>query len=95
VTELNSTASDTYPMLVDPLTVYFSSERPSTHGQANIFRATRVSPDAGWGEAAAVDELNSDIWDAPTWMSLDGCRLYITSGRADPGHQLYVASRGN
>lgn len=61
----------------------------------DIYRATRASADSLFVSSARIATLSSDGFDAPSWMSPDGCTLYLTSDR--PGgageNDLWVASR--
>lgn len=84
----------------DGLTMYFSSARPlpdAGGNDLNIFRSTRANKDAVWGQPAPVDPLNKPGQiDEPSWLSRDGCRLYMYSDRAGAGpnsQDLYVATR--
>ncbi len=84
VASLNTPASERDPVLSsDGLEVIFSSDR----GQAGIFRiyaATRSSPSAAFGPATKVLDLGgSNAYEAPTWLSVDRCVLYLASN--NPG----------
>jgi len=95
VLELESPANDFGAVLTrDGLTVYFSSDRAEMwHFQ--IYAATRSSTSDGFGAPYLVGELASPTakveW--PSWVSLDGCRLYLSSDRSGTDQNIYVASR--
>lgn len=77
----------------DGLTIYFRSDRPSAAGGFNIYTATRATPTGTFGPATLVPNVNTDDDDGPSWISLDGCRLYISSNAAGT-NDVYVATRG-
>jgi hypothetical protein len=59
----------------------------------DILVAVRSDPFAdAFGPAIAVAELNTVTNDAPTWLSVDQCRLYFESDRSG-GYEIYVAER--
>ncbi len=77
----------------DELTLYFTRYFPST--SCDIFVATRSSAAAEFGAEAKVVELSTSSYEHVSWVSPDGCRVYITSDR--PGTMgdldIWVASR--
>jgi hypothetical protein len=77
----------------DGLTLFFRSDRAAGFGSFNIFVATRSTTADEFGAPVLVDNVNSDGEDGPSWISLDGCRLYLSSDRAG-SNDLYVATRG-
>ncbi|MFI5301054.1 MAG: TolB family protein [Polyangiales bacterium] len=89
VTELNSSASDeNNPVLMaDGLTIYFASNRTGT---SQVYVAHRATMASAFGAPTVVSEVNSSDANYPSWISADGCRLYIT--RFVASHQ-YVATR--
>ena len=96
VPELNTDDQDFTPVISkDGLTMYFSSERPLSRFQRlNVWVASRRSTSLPFSRAAPVDTVNSDADDNPTWISADGCRLYMSSTRDGVGGQdIYVAKR--
>ena len=90
-----STADDEEPVLsADGLTIYFSSTRNDP--AFDIWVAHRAVTTDPFTLPHAVAELAAPgAYDAPTWLSSDGCRLYLMSNRAGGagGIDLYVASR--
>ena len=63
---------------------------------SDVYLASRSSPADGFGTASPVDGLaDATAHEAPTWISPDGCHLYIQSDAAggQGGLDLYVASR--
>ncbi len=94
VAELNQAGfDDADPVLsADRLTIFFSSTRPGGLGESDIWVATRTSTGGAFGPATNVMELNSSALDDPTWLSGDGCRLYLSIGDMPSTHQ-YLATR--
>jgi Tol biopolymer transport system component len=93
VPEVSSTAQDFYPVLsVDKLTIYISSQRPGGMGNFDIWRARRSTTSDGFGSPEMVSELNTRDEDLATWLSPDGCRLYLRSTR-NGTNDAFVASR--
>jgi Tol biopolymer transport system component len=95
VSELNvAGASDGDPLVaVDDLTIYFSSSRAGGLGLMDIWMARRTDKALPFGAPVNLTEVNSTGVDAPTWLSPDGCRLYLSSDRGDAGYDIYVATR--
>lgn len=77
----------------DGLTIYFRSDRPAAFGGYNIYTATRTDLGDTFGPATLVPNVNTSADDGPSWISPDGCRLYISSDAAGT-NDVYVASRG-
>jgi WD40-like Beta Propeller Repeat len=95
ISELNATgANEGDPLLTaDELTIYFSSSRSAGLGRADIWMAQRADKGLMFGPPIDLMEINSAAMDAPTWLSPDGCRLYMSSERGDAGNDIYVALR--
>lgn len=93
--ELNTAAEEGSPVLHDDGHVlYFASNRAGGVGDYDVWVAQRESLDDGFGEAVNVAEVSSAWIDWPTWISPDGCRLYIGSRRPDGGdYDLWLAER--
>jgi hypothetical protein len=102
VAELNSTNNDAAPVATpDGLVIFFSSNRPAAGaaGGNDIWTARRSSVSDGFGAPQLVTELNSPNSDAVTWVSPDGCTVYVQSDRpsataGSAGYDLYEATRG-
>lgn len=94
LTSIATTSDEGDPVVTpDGLTIYFRSDRPSAIGGYNIYTATR--PDLGdtFGPAMLVPNINTPAEEGPSWISPDGCRLYISSAVAGT-NDIYVATRG-
>jgi len=77
----------------DGLTMYFRSDVAATSAGFNIYVATRPTTASAFGAATIVPNVNTDADDGPSWISPDGCRLYISSDVAGT-NDVYVATRG-
>jgi hypothetical protein len=88
LSELGSSADESDPVVTaDELTIYFGSTRGNGAGGIDIWTASRTSTAQPFGTPRNVSELNTSANDAPSWISPDGCRLYIWR------NAIYVASR--
>ena len=90
---INSLTSDVWPVVSpDELTIYFGSARNlvGSSGAGDVMMATRDSTDEDFGDVRRVLGANSAQNDYPSWISPDGCTLYMTLG---PQNAMYVATR--
>ena len=97
VSELSlATSEEGDPVIApDGLTIYFRSNRPSGGPlMFNIWTASRTIASGAFGAPTLVANVNSDANEGPSWLSLDGCRLYLSSDRAGT-NDIYVATRGH
>lgn len=93
VSELKSSNNEAgVAFSADGLTVYFGSQRPGGLGDSDVWVATRASLQAAFGAATHAPELSSAGADYPSWVSRDGCRIYLASDRAG-SMDVFVASR--
>lgn len=79
----------------DELRIYF---RRTVAAEPDIFTASRSTTSDGWGAATPVPGLSvAGVNEVPTWVSADGCNLYLYSNAPDGGGGLdiYVARRGD
>lgn len=76
---------DTYPVLTgDELTIYFAQRDTQPSPVRHVWRATRPSRDVEFSAAEEVPELNRAADPSlPSWVSPDGCRIYIVAIRDD------------
>jgi WD40 repeat protein len=96
VRSINSASGELLPWLSpDELTVMFVSSRGGGRGGADLWRATRQSPDADFTAAVAVFELNSTQNEGRVVLSSDGRSAFFTSDRGGAGgaSDIWVASR--
>lgn len=94
----NNSAVDTAPVLsADLLSIYFASTRIDAGSNAyDLFVARRTTPTGTFATPTLVTELNAanaGASDVPSWLSADGCRLYMTSDRASGTFDVYLATR--
>ncbi len=88
---LNSSWQDWSPSVsADLLTVYFASDRPPSSGN-DVWVAHRDGK-ASFGAPQRVPQLSSPASDVPSWLSPDGCRLYMSRTSSGSRH-LYLATR--
>jgi hypothetical protein len=95
IAELATADDEGDPVLTaDGLTIYFRSTRPAAFAGHNIYVATRPSTADPFGPAVLVDNVNSEGDDGASWLSADGCRLYLSSDRSG-NNDIFVATRGD
>lgn len=63
----------------DGLGLYFASDRAGTF---DVWLARRAQADAPFGAPAPVAELSTAESESPSWLSADGCRLYLARGNS-------------
>jgi hypothetical protein len=76
----------------DGLTLYYRSDQAVT-GAYDIYVTTRPAVGVPFAVGVPVPSLNSAADDGPSWLSPNGCRLYLSSDR-DGTNDIYVATRG-
>ena len=95
VVELVTESEDGAPVLqAGGLVLWFASNREGGVGDYDVWVATRSTEADGFGEPINVPEVGSDAIDWPTWVSSDGCRLYLASRRDGGDFDLMLAERG-
>jgi hypothetical protein len=93
VAELDTSFNETSPVVTpDDLTIYYATDAPS-QTQYDVWTATRASTRDPFGSARPVAEVNSAASDGPTFVTRDGCALYISSDRRFGVSVMYVATR--
>lgn len=92
-TTINTAADESDPVhSPDELTLYFASNRTGGKGSTDVWKATRADTSSPFGNPTNVGELNSASDDAPSWISDDGCRIYVTRG-ANGNYAIYMATK--
>jgi hypothetical protein len=84
VKNVNSSGGESLPLVTaDELTLFFASDRSATgaKGGWDVWVSRRATVHDEFGAPELVDELNTDKGDVPTWLSPDGCTLYLSSDR--------------
>jgi hypothetical protein len=77
----------------DGLTIYYRSDAPAAIARFNIYVATRASTTDPFGAPQLVPNVNTPADDGPSWISPNGCRLYISSDLGGT-NDIYVSTRG-
>lgn len=93
---LDSPASDINPVTnSSDLTLYFASDRtdPTAKGSHDIWVSQRASTNDPFPAPTNVQELNSSGYDAPEWLSSDGCTIYLSSNRSTGNADIFIATR--
>lgn len=87
-------ATDSSPVVTpDELALFFMSNRGEGGGNYDVWAAKRTSVANGFDAPVNLQTVNTPDVDVPTWVSADGCVLYVTRGPAGM-YDLYVATRG-
>ena len=94
VKEVNASgAPDQNPTVsADDLTMVFSSGRFGGQGGQDVWITKRPNKTSAFGPPVNLSEVNSGANDYPSWISADGCRLYMYSDRSGTLH-VYSSSR--
>lgn len=93
---VNSSDPEYAPVVTaDERTIYFASVRAGGLGSWDVWVATRATKTGSFSDVKLVENVNSANQDIPTWISPDGCRLYLASDRPGGSGKLdiYVAER--
>jgi Tol biopolymer transport system component len=96
---VNSIFAEGHPDIsADGRSLYFSSGRPGTCGESDIWVATRQTPAAPFGAPVNLGSaVNTCASDEEPSISMDGLALFFSSNR--PGgsrmHDLWVATRSS
>lgn len=89
---LGTTSEKVLTLSKDGLTAYFGSTRPGGKGDIDVWTATRPAIGGPFANVRNVAEVNGPTAEWPSFLSADGCRLYLASSRSGGG-DLYVAKR--
>lgn len=100
VAELNvPDAQDYQPVLsANELDIYFASNRGAGSGM-DVWHASRKGPGDNFSVPERDPSLSSEFLDFPTWLSPDGCNMYLTRSleldntKDGSGYRLYVARK--
>jgi hypothetical protein len=97
VAELNTNQyRDEHPVLsADGLQIYFASSRPPSQS-VDVWQASRNAPGDNFLPPKIVPALSSAEEDFPTWLSPDGCTIYLSRQvimSDQPGYRIFVARR--
>jgi hypothetical protein len=89
------TEVDTSAVSPDQLTIFFGSTRAGGLGNEDVWMSKRATVQDVWQAPLDVKAVNSPGSEMPTWISADGCRLYMQvnpTGDWD-GWQISLATR--
>jgi hypothetical protein len=90
----SSDYSESYPLIsADALTLYFASDRPGGLGLLDIYVAKRATPTSPFDDPVLVTELSTAANDLPSWLSSDGCELWLSRVVPSAGQELLAARR--
>lgn len=94
----DAAAEDSAPVVTpDELTLFFGSARAGGLGTQNstidIWTARRSKTAEGFGAPENLTVVNTVDDDVPSWISADGCVLYVTRS-IGAAHDIHVATRG-
>jgi len=94
---VNSQYDDDGPSIsADGLSLYFSSNRPGTYGDADLWVTTRTTVNSVWSEPVNLGPtVNSSLWEARPNISADGLTLFFGSNQLDGNVMcdLYMTTR--
>jgi Tol biopolymer transport system component len=92
--DINDTHNDSAPIIsADELTLFFSSDRPGGVGSNDVWMATRSTTADGFGAPVNLQVVNTPGLDGATWISPDGCVLYLSGGPCCT-YDMFVSKRG-
>jgi len=94
ITEVDAIGADDEDpaMTADERTLFWRSTRAGGLGGYDIWSATRANDQDPFGTPSLVPNVNSAGDEGPSWISADGCRMYLSSNRAGT-NDIYVAAR--
>jgi hypothetical protein len=90
---LTSAHADYSPVVTaDEKTIYWASTRPdgAALGNYDVWTATRATPADPFSGASVVPNVSSTGQDFPTYLSADGCTLYLMSDRSGGAGKLDI-----
>lgn len=73
--------------------IYFSAFDHTNFLSYDIWTAKRATASDAWSTPTAVTELNTAGFEAPSWVSPDGCALYLTRASSGGDWDIYVARK--
>ena len=90
------TESEDDPVVsADGLELYFTSPRPPSLGQSDVWRSVRASPNEPWGAPQPVPELSTALNENTLELSFDALTMWLASDR--PGtlgnEDMWVVTR--
>lgn len=96
-TEINTLATEWAPVVTpDERTIYWASSRTdgNPRGALDIWCAERSDTKSTFTNLTNMRSITSSADDLPSFISIDGCRLYFTSNRSGTmGYDLFVTEK--
>ena len=93
IIELASAGNDYLPTVTpDELRIYFASNRLDGGAGYQIWTSVRTSTSQPWPTPTLVSELASFGNSDPSWISADGCHLYLSSDQSG-NEDMYFATK--
>jgi len=95
---VNTATNEEAPVVsLDERTLYFASNRTDggAKGGLDIWMATRPDTTSSFGNLTNVAELDTTADELPSWISDDGCRLYMSRITGAGDFDLYIATKPN
>jgi Tol biopolymer transport system component len=90
--DVASPVAEIHPVLTpDELTLFYASNREGSQ-VTDIYVARRASRDVPFEQSERLDVVNGPGIDSPSWVSDDGCVLYLTQEQG--GYEMFFATRG-
>jgi hypothetical protein len=74
----------------DGLRIYFSRGTLSTR---DVWTASRTKTSDAFSGAAKVAELSTNSDEYPTWISVDGCRIFLSGYYASTSRDIFMAEK--
>jgi hypothetical protein len=73
--------------------LYFAVFDAVTFSSYDIWMTSRAKASDPWSSPVAVTEVNTSVFEVPSWISADGCELYFTRAPTASNWDIYVARR--
>lgn len=77
----------------DELTMYFSSDAAPSAGSYDIWMSKRTTTADGWGTPVHLANLSTAEYDVVSWVSPDGCDIYLSHDVTGNGGELFWARK--
>lgn len=93
---VNSAFNDSYPVVTDDSKrMYFASQRSAVTRGYDIFVTTRPNATSPFTEPVLVQELSTLADEYPTWLSPDGCKMYMmrNSAAGAMNHDIFSTTK--
>jgi hypothetical protein len=96
VPNVNSSAREQGAVLVDDLTIYFSSDRPGGAGGSDLYQAIRSSPTSPFASPVSLGAINGPGSESGPTLTGDGLTMYyILTPGGQTTSDIHVTTRAN